>query len=72
MSEPWLDKRGLASHLACSVRSVEHALAEGMPHATIFGRIKFRVSDVEPWLEDHGHLERAGTTITGDPQKAGR
>jgi hypothetical protein len=68
--EPWLDKRGLANHLACSIRSIENALAEGMPHATIFGRIKFHVSDVEPWLEEHGHLELAGdrTTINGETQ----
>lgn len=56
--EPWLDKRQLAAHLACSLRSLEHALAEGMPHAVIFGRIKFRVSEVEPWLQANGHLTR--------------
>jgi hypothetical protein len=58
--EPWLDKRGLAEHLSCSVRSIQTALAEGMPHATIFGRVKFRVSEVEPWLEARGHLIRNG------------
>jgi hypothetical protein len=57
-SEPWLDKRGLAGHLACSVRSVETALAQGAPHAVIFGRVKFRVSEVEPWLEERGYLVR--------------
>jgi hypothetical protein len=59
-SEPWLDKRALAQHLCCSVRSIENALADGMPHAVIFGRVKFRVSEVEPWLEAHGHLIRHG------------
>lgn len=58
--EPWLDKRQLAAHLACSLRSIEHALTDGMPHAVIFGRIKFRVSEVEPWLEAHGRLARCG------------
>jgi hypothetical protein len=57
-AEPWLTKRELAEHLKCSVRSIETALAEGMPHAVIFGRVKFRASEVEPWLEDHGHLRR--------------
>jgi hypothetical protein len=61
--EPWLDKRGLAEHLSCSVRSIQTALAEGMPHAVIFGRVKFRVSEVEPWLEDHGHLVRPGGDV---------
>jgi hypothetical protein len=58
--EPWLDKRGLAAHLACSVRSIELAAAAGMPHAVIFGRVKFRASEVEPWLERSGQLERRG------------
>ena len=56
--EPWLDKRALAEHLSCSIRSIQTALADGMPHTIIFGRVKFRVSEVEPWLEAHGHLER--------------
>jgi hypothetical protein len=56
--EPWLDKRGLAQHLSCSVRSIEHAVAGGLPHAVIFGRVKFQVPTVEAWLEHHGHLIR--------------
>ena len=59
-AEPWLDKRQLAEHFACSVRSIENALAEGVPHARIFGRPKFRPSQVEPWLEAHGFLVRGG------------
>jgi hypothetical protein len=58
--EPWLDKHGLAEHLQCSVRSIDTAKAEGMPHAVIFGRVKFRVTEVEPWLEQNGYLKRHG------------
>lgn len=58
--EAWLDKRGLAAHLACSVRWIERRMEEGMPHTHIAGRAKFRASEVEPWLEAHGHLERRG------------
>jgi hypothetical protein len=58
--EPWLDKRGLAAHLACSVRSVEGAMAEGLPYAVIFGRAKFRASEAETWLERLGHLRPQG------------
>jgi hypothetical protein len=40
-----------------------------MPHVVIFGRVKFKVSDVEPWLEQHGYLIRgedhAGTLDSG-------
>ena len=63
--ERWLDKRGLAEHLSCSVRSIQTGLAEGMPHAVIFGRVKFQVSEVEPWLEAHGYLVRHGAEIDG-------
>jgi hypothetical protein len=66
-TEPWLDKRGLAQHYACSVRMVEYAHAHGMPHRRIFGRPKYRVSIVEPWLEQHGYIERAdGIAATVD------
>jgi hypothetical protein len=74
MIEPWLDKRRLAEHLACSIRSIQTVLAEGCPHAIIFGRIKFRASEVEPWLEAGGYLVRDGAahgTIGGDIERAG-
>lgn len=58
--EPWLDKRGLAEHFGCGVRWIEYRMEEGMPHALIAGRVKFRPSEVEPWLEGHGYLERRG------------
>jgi hypothetical protein len=73
--EPWLDKRGLAEHLSCSVRSIQTVLAEGLPHAMIFGRVKFQVSDVEPWLEAQGYLVRhgghVGGTLVPDIKRAG-
>jgi hypothetical protein len=73
--EPWLDKRGLAEHLCCSIRSIQTALTEGLPHAVIFGRVKFQVSQVEPWLEAHGHLVRhaggIGGTLVVDTKRAG-
>ena len=56
--EPWLAKAQLAEYLACSERWIECRMAEGMPHATIAGRIKFKVSEVEAWLEENGHMER--------------
>jgi hypothetical protein len=59
-TEPWLDKRGIAGHLACSVRWIERRMEDGLPHRHIAGRAKFRVSEVEPWLEDHGHIEQRG------------
>jgi len=54
--EPWLDKRGLAAYLCCSVRSVEQAMADGMPYAVIFGRAKFRTAQCEHWLARNGYL----------------
>ena len=67
MTEAWLDRKRLADHYSCSVRSIELAIDEGMPCAVIFGRKKFRVSEVEPWLEDAGHLRRIdGGCTVGD------
>jgi hypothetical protein len=56
--EPWLAKAQLGQHLACSERWIEIKMAEGMPHAKIAGRIKFKASEVEAWLEENGHMER--------------
>jgi hypothetical protein len=61
--EPWLDKRGLAEHLACGVRTIERALTQGMPHTIIYGRVKFRASEVDAWLERTGQLEHRGDTV---------
>ncbi|HTB49579.1 MAG TPA: hypothetical protein VK701_01245 [Solirubrobacteraceae bacterium] len=72
MTEPWLDKRGLARHLSCSVKSIERAQVAGMPHAIIFGRIKFRASEAEAWLEEHGYLERPGAATTITPRIEGQ
>lgn len=58
--EPWLDKKGLAEFFACSVRSIEFAVVDGMPYTEIFGRKKFHASEVEAWLEANGRLERHG------------
>lgn len=58
MTEPWLDRKKLAEHYSCSVRSIEMAMAEGLPHSIIFGRAKFQISTVEPWLEERGILKR--------------
>jgi hypothetical protein len=58
--ESWLDKHALAAHLGCSVRWIAYRMDEGMPHALIAGRVKFRPSEVEPWLEQHGHFKRRG------------
>jgi hypothetical protein len=57
--EPWLDRKALAEHLGCSVRSVELRMAEGMPCWRVMGRVKFRASEVEPWLEEHGYIRLA-------------
>jgi hypothetical protein len=56
--EPWLDKKRLEEHLGCKARWIEYRMAEGMPHAKIAGRIKFKASEVERWLEENGYMER--------------
>lgn len=56
--EPWLDKYQLAAFFGCGVRWIEYRVAEGLPSALIAGRRKFRVSEVEPWMQRHGHIQR--------------
>ena len=57
-AEPWLTKSADADFWGCSERSIELAMEKGMPHARIFGRPKFRPSECEPWMEEHGYLVR--------------
>ena len=74
LSEPWLDRKKLADHYSCSVRSIELAVSEGMPSALVFGRRKFRLSEVEPWLTEHGYIERRvdpGCTLVTNQSGAG-
>lgn len=58
--EPFLNKRALANHLSCSVRWVEHRMAEGLPHYLIAGRVKFRASEAEAWLRQEGFIQPGG------------
>jgi hypothetical protein len=44
-------------------RWLRYRLKEGMPHYLIAGKIRFRVSEVVPWLERHGYIERRGGVI---------
>jgi hypothetical protein len=52
--EPWMDRKKLAEHYSTSVRSIDYAMKEGLPYKVLFGRAKFRVSEVEEWLEARG------------------
>lgn len=58
LAEPWLDKKGVAEFFGCGTSWIEERLQEGMPSALIAGRRKFRVSEVEPWLERAGYIRR--------------
>ena len=55
--EPWLSKRELAVALGVSAKWVQERVREGLPHRTIAGGHKMRLSAVEPWLRDRGYLE---------------
>lgn len=56
----WRDKHGLAEHFSCSIRWIEERMVEGMPHAYIAGRAKFKVAKAESWLDEHGSSSGAG------------
>lgn len=60
IGERWLDKEGIAAYFSCSVRWIEERMPEGLPCVYIAKKAKFRVSEVEPWLWEHGHIQRRG------------
>jgi hypothetical protein len=60
-AERWLSLKDLAAHFGRSTRWLEYRLREGMPSAVIAGRRKCRQSEVERWLEIHGHLRKERT-----------
>ena len=71
--EKWLSKKELVEYLGCSVRSIQTTMTEGLPHVVVYGRCRFRVLEVEEWLEANGKLERrGGGTIDGNGQVARR
>lgn len=50
--ERWLSKRELAAHYSFSYRWVEEQTRKGMPSRRIGGQLRFRLSEVDPWLSD--------------------
>lgn len=59
--DPWLDKKGLAKELGCSVSFIEKRTREGLPSRLFAGRRQYRLRSAESWLREHGHLvEDAG------------
>jgi predicted DNA-binding transcriptional regulator AlpA len=51
-SEPWLTKEQLAHRLAVSRRWIDYRRAEGMPCHKWGGIVRFRVTEVEAWLNE--------------------
>jgi excisionase family DNA binding protein len=49
--EPWLSKRQLAVRLGYSTRWVELRVRDGMPSRMVGAQRRFRMSEVESWLE---------------------
>jgi hypothetical protein len=56
--EPYLTKRELARHLRCSVGTVKNRMRAGMPRHSNGHLVLFRLSEVEPWLDEQSR--RAG------------
>ena len=49
--EPWLSKKQVAAHLGFSTRWVELRIRDGLPSKLIGGQRRFRLSEVEAWIE---------------------
>ena len=58
--ERWLDEAELVDHFAGAFRSrwLRYRRAEGLPHWRVGGKVRYRLSEVVAWLEEHGHVER--------------
>jgi hypothetical protein len=50
-AEPFVTKRQLAAHLACSTKTVERRMAVGLPSIADGKRRLFKISAVERWLK---------------------
>jgi excisionase family DNA binding protein len=50
--ERWLTTREIADHLGFSTKWVLRKVKDGLPHARMGARLRFKVSHVEPWLMD--------------------
>jgi phage terminase Nu1 subunit (DNA packaging protein) len=50
-TEPWVTKAQIAAHVGYSTRWVELRVREGLPCRRWGGRLRFRKSAVEQWLE---------------------
>jgi hypothetical protein len=50
-TEPWVTKRQVAAHFGFSTRWVELRIRDGLPSRMFGGRRRFRLSEVEAWLE---------------------
>jgi hypothetical protein len=58
--ERWLTDAQLVEHFngAFKERWLRYRRAEGMPYARIAGKPRYKLSEVEPWLELHGYIDR--------------
>jgi hypothetical protein len=54
VSEPWLTKDQLAARLQVSTRWIDYRRCEGMPSHKWGGHVRFRMPEVEAWLEPRG------------------
>lgn len=50
--ERWFTTQEIADHFGFSTKWVLRRVKEGMPHARIGARLRFKVSQAEPWLMD--------------------
>jgi excisionase family DNA binding protein len=60
--EPWATKGEIADHCRVSERTIERWLAQGLPSRKWGGARRFRLSEVEAWLEERHPREN------GEPQ----
>lgn len=53
VAERYLTKTDLARHLQMTPRWINYRMADGMPHHRWGRAVRFRLSEVEAWLEKY-------------------
>jgi len=55
--ERWITTQELADHLGFSTKWVQRRVKEGMPHARMGSRHRFKISVVETWLRERAEAK---------------
>src|SRR5258705_6445715 len=53
--EPWVTKETLRQHYKMGIRTINYAMALGLPSHHLGRNVRFKMSEVQVWLEKNGY-----------------